>query len=123
MKKGGYVYIMTNKTKTVLYVGVTNDLCRRVSEHKSHLNPNSFTAKYKCHYCIYYEEFTDITTAIAREKAIKQLSRNKKVTLIDQFNPEWKEMVTINGVIKPVVTWFEQVKRVMEQIKCEMNNS
>ncbi len=81
MKKGGYVYIMTNKSKTVLYTGVTNDLCRRVFEHQNHTNPESFASKYKCHHCVYFEEFTDITEAIAREKAIKQLSREKKNAL------------------------------------------
>lgn len=116
MKKGGYVYIMTNKIKTVLYVGVTNDLCRRISEHQSHLNPNSFTAKYKCHHCVYFEEFTDISMAIAREKAIKKLNRKKKNALIDKFNPEWKEVATTNGIIKPYVTWSDQVKQVFDEI-------
>lgn len=120
MKKGGYVYIMTNKSKTVLYTGVTNDLCRRVSEHQTHKNPNSFTAKYKCHHCVYFEEFTDIVVAIAREKSIKQLSREKKNALINGINPEWKELATPDGIVKNREPWSEQVKKVIEEITQEI---
>ncbi|MDR0206891.1 MAG: GIY-YIG nuclease family protein, partial [Bacteroidales bacterium] len=55
MTKGGYVYILTNKNKTTLYIGVTNELCRRIYQHKNHLIKNSFTARYNLEYCIYYE--------------------------------------------------------------------
>ena len=122
MKKGGYVYIMTNKLKTVLYTGVTNDLCRRIFEHQSHVNPKSFTSKFKCHYCVYYEEFTDISTAIAREKNIKQMSREKKNALIKEVNPEWKEMATPEGIVKTQGSWSDQVKRVIEEITREIKN-
>ena len=120
MIKGGYVYIMTNKSKTVLYTGVTNDLCRRVFEHQTHINPDSFTSKYKCHHCVYFEEFTDITKAIAREKAIKQLSREKKNALINGVNPEWKELATPEGIVNNREPWAEQVKRVIEEITQEI---
>ena len=120
MKKGGYVYIMTNKSKTVLYTGVTNDLCRRVYEHQNHTNPESFTSKYKCHHCVYFEEFTDITEAIAREKAIKQLSREKKNALINGVNPEWEELATPEGIVRKRELWTEQVKRVIEEITQEI---
>ena len=93
MKKGGYVYIMTNKNKTTLYIGVTNDICRRVYEHKHHLIKNSFTDNYNLEYCIYYEEFPDINSAILREKQLKKWSRTKKVTLISAKNPEWKTLL------------------------------
>ena len=63
-----YIYIVTNIAKTVLYTGVTNNLSRRLQEHKDHINPNSFTAKYNSHYLLYYERFTWIQLAIAREK-------------------------------------------------------
>ena len=84
-----YIYIMTNLRKSVLYIGVTNDLSRRVLEHKSGLN-KGFTARYKCHYLIYYEYFTDINMAIKREKEIKKWRREKKEKLINGFNPEWE---------------------------------
>ena len=86
-----YVYILTNKIKTVLYTGVTNDLKNRLYWHK---NPEaiekSFTSRYKCFYLIYFEHFGDIDTAINREKQIKGWTRQKKENLINGFNPDWK---------------------------------
>jgi len=86
-----YVYILTNKSKTVLYTGVTNNLKERLYFHS---NPEpfskAFTAKYKVYYLIYYEFFTNIDTAIQREKQIKGYSRKKKKDLVHQFNPNWK---------------------------------
>ncbi len=92
MKKGGYVYILTNYTKTTLYIGVTNDITRRICEHKNHIYHNSFTDKYKVEYCIYYESFNDIESAINREKELKGWTRIKKETLINSINPEWNEI-------------------------------
>lgn len=88
-----YVYIMTNKTNTVLYTGVTNDLSRRAFEHKNGLNENSFTARYKVGKLVYYEITSDINSAIMREKQIKNLLRKKKEVLINQINPEWKDLL------------------------------
>ena len=88
-----YVYIMTNKTKTVLYTGVTNDLRRRVYEHRNALSENSFTARYKVCRLVYYETASDIKAAIAREKQIKNLLRKKKEDLIATLNPEWKDLM------------------------------
>ena len=82
-----YVYILTNKAKTVLYTGVTNNLRRRLEEHNEKLNPNSFTAKYNLNYLIYYEKYGWIQQAIAREKEIKLLRRELKLELIKEFNP------------------------------------
>lgn len=86
-----YVYLLTNKLKTVLYTGVTNDLRGRLYFHN---NPEpfskAFTARYKCKYLIYYEHFKDVDTAITREKQIKGYSRIKKEKLISDFNPDWK---------------------------------
>lgn len=93
MKKGGYVYIMTNKNKTTLYIGVTNNICRRVYEHKLHLIKNSFTDTYNLEYCIYYEVFPDINSAIAREKQLKKWNRAKKEALINAKNPEWETLL------------------------------
>ena len=84
-----YVYIMTNRHKNVLYVGVTNSIERRVYEHVNGFN-ESFTKKYNCHYLVYYEHFTNINFAIKREKQIKGLRREKKDVLITAFNPKWK---------------------------------
>jgi putative endonuclease len=85
-----YVYILTNKAKTVLYTGVTNDLKERLYSHN---NPvpfsKAFTAKYKCCFLIYYEHFIEIDDAIKREKQIKGWSRAKKVALISEFNLCW----------------------------------
>jgi putative endonuclease len=82
-----YVYILTNKNRAVFYTGVTNNLKKRLQQHKEKLNPTSFTAKYNVHYLLYYEKFTWIQLAIAREKEIKNLTRNKKLDLIKAVNP------------------------------------
>jgi len=79
---------MTNVRNTVLYVGVTNDLIRRIYEHKEKL-VNGFTKKYNTVKLVYYEVFEDIENAILREKQIKAGSRQKKVQLIDSINKEW----------------------------------
>jgi len=84
-----YVYIVTNKNKSVLYIGVTNNLSRRLSEHENKVNPG-FTARYNCHYLVYYDQFQYINDAIAREKSLKGLLRSKKDKLISDFNPDWK---------------------------------
>ena len=86
-----YTYIMTNFKNTVLYTGVTNDLQRRVSEHKSGSIPG-FTQKYNCKKLVYYESFSDIEQAIRREKLIKEYRRGKKMQLIEELNPEWKDL-------------------------------
>lgn len=82
-----YVYILTNTSRTVLYTGVTNNLHRRLHQHKTKANPNSFTAKYNVEFLIYYEKFGWIQQAIEREKEIKNLSRIKKLDLIRIHNP------------------------------------
>ncbi|MBA5793585.1 GIY-YIG nuclease family protein [Flavobacterium sp. xlx-214] len=83
-----YVYILTNKSKKVLYIGVTNDLKQRLYSHINN-QTNSFTSKYKCFYLIYFEHFQDISQAIAREKQLKGWRREKKIELIELFNPNW----------------------------------
>ena len=86
-----YVYIMTNKWNKVLYIGVTNNLWRRVEEHKMHLN-KGFTSKYNVEKLVYYEEFNDPSDAIAREKQLKDRSRQKKIDLIESVNKEWRDL-------------------------------
>ena len=85
-----YVYILTNKNKTVLYVGVTKDLKERLYFHQNQ-EPfsKSFTAKYNVFYLVYYEHFKDVNLAIKREKQIKKYRREKKEKLIYNFNPNW----------------------------------
>ncbi|HXI01246.1 MAG TPA: GIY-YIG nuclease family protein [Sphingobacteriaceae bacterium] len=92
MERGGCIYIMTNKRKTTLYVGVTADLYSRIYQHKDHTYKNSFTARYNLELCIYYEVFFSIEEAILREKEIKKWRREKKETLINSINPDWKDL-------------------------------
>lgn len=85
-----YVYILTNINKTVLYTGVTNNLRDRLFWHRNSSECSThFTAKYKCYYLIYFEQFTSIETAINREKQIKGWKRIKKEDLINSFNSTW----------------------------------
>ena len=86
-----YIYILTNKRNTVLYTGVTNDLARRVEEHKSHL-VKGFTRRYNINKLVYYETYTDVRDAIAREKQIKSGNRKRKIALIESINSDWKDL-------------------------------
>ena len=92
MVRGGAVYIMTNNNNTTLYTGVSSNLRKRVYEHKTHKDPESFTARYKLHKLVYYEGFSFIHEAIYREKQIKAGSRQKKLDLINGMNPEWRDL-------------------------------
>lgn len=85
------VYILTNKTKTVLYTGITSDLAGRVWEHKNK-QYQGFTARYNVDLLVYFETFNNPDDAIHREKQIKNLLRKKKEALINDFNPEWKDL-------------------------------
>jgi putative endonuclease len=85
-----FVYILTNYKKSVLYTVITNDLTRRLYEHKNSNDKNSFTTRYKCYYLIYWDKFNLIEQAITREKQIKGWTRIKKEKLITDFNIEWK---------------------------------
>jgi putative endonuclease len=86
-----YVYVMTNPGDTVLYTGVTNDLIRRVWEHKEKLVPG-FTKKYNIVKLVYYEVVDDVESAILREKQIKAGSRQEKMQLIDSMNRQWRDL-------------------------------
>ena len=86
-----YVYILTNKSNKVLYTGVTNNLSRRIYEHKNKLVPG-FTVKYNVSKLVYHEAYDDIRDAIQREKNIKKWYRKWKVELINKFNPQWKDL-------------------------------
>ena len=91
MNKQYYIYIMTNKRNNVLYTGVTNDLKKRVYEHKEKL-VKGFTKKYNITKLVYYEICEDIEEAILREKKIKGGSRAKKIALVNSINKEWRDL-------------------------------
>ena len=93
MHRQYYVYIMTNKWDTVLYTGVTNNLLKRVYEHKEKL-VDGFTKKYNLTKLVYYEVCEDIENAISREKQIKGSLRQKKIQLIESINKEWRDLYT-----------------------------
>jgi putative endonuclease len=86
-----YVYILTNKRKTVLYTGVTSNLIRRVWQHKRG-EGSEFTSRYHCSLLVFYEVFHDSYNAITREKQIKAGSRRRKLELIELVNPEWRDL-------------------------------
>ena len=87
-----FVYILSNTTRKVFYIGVTSNLTQRLEQHKINQDPKSFTKKYNAHELIYYEEFDDIKEAIKREKQLKGWNRNKKYNLIKKVNPKLQEI-------------------------------
>ena len=99
MKKGGYIYFMTNRTNSVLYIGVTNSLKRRMTEHGEGRG-SVFTAKYNCEKLVYYEAFPDIEQAIAREKQLKHFKREWKNQLVESINPGWEDL-SVSVVVDP----------------------
>ena len=86
-----FVYILTSYNGNAMYIGITNDLQRRINEHKSDLIPG-FTKRYRIHKLVYYERFDDPRTAIEREKQLKKWSRAKKNQLVETANPDWEEV-------------------------------
>jgi putative endonuclease len=84
-----YLYILTNSSRTTLYIGITNDLIKRITQHNDE-NPSTFPSQYKLHHLIYFEEYQDVTAAIDREKQLKKWNRKKKEALIATKNPEWQ---------------------------------
>lgn len=98
--KPDFIYIITNKSQTVVYVGVTSNLPQRIIEHKEKRYPNSFSARYNTTILVYYEQFQMIGDAIAREKQIKASSRKAKNELIRSMNPNWNDL-------------FEEIKDIM----------
>ena len=90
MKKS-HTYIITNKNNTVLYIGVTSNLLKRIYQHKSKLH-KGFAARYNCDKLVYFEEFDNIELAIDREKQLKKYRRIKKIELIEKENPNWNDL-------------------------------
>lgn len=97
MRRQFYTYIMTNNHRTVLYAGMTNNLARRVWEHRNPI-PKRFTSRYNVTTLVYYEEFNTPMDAIRREKQIKAGPRWRKVKLIESVNPEWKDLLATQDV-------------------------
>ena len=89
---GYYVYNLANATNVVIYTGMTNNLPRRIYEHKNHLDPDSFTARYNITKLVYFETLDTARSAIEREKQIKSWSRKKKNQLIETLNSEWRDL-------------------------------
>ena len=87
-----YVYMMSNTHRNVLYTGITNDLIRRVYEHRNHLDKGSYTDRYNAEYLVYYESTTDVRVAIEREKQIKGWNRKRKEKLVESKNPNWVDL-------------------------------
>ena len=87
-----FVYILSNTHKNVIYTGVTNDLVRRVYEHKMHLDKSSFTSRNNVENLVYFEQTTEIDSVISREKQIKGWSRKRKEKLIEAKNPNWQDL-------------------------------
>jgi putative endonuclease len=98
-----FVYILASKRNGTLYIGVTNDLIRRTLEHKNDLIPG-FSKKYQTHLLVYYEIFHDPEKAIIREKRLKRWKRLWKIKLIEQINPDWKDLfneIISTGSLRP----------------------
>jgi len=113
MSKEGYIYFLANQHNNVLYVGVTNNLTRRVSEHKAKIN-KGFTHKYNCDKLVYFEKIASIEEAIHREKQLKNWKREWKNELINSMNPTWEDLSEEIGVDE------ESIKAVKEHYEhCE----
>ena len=87
-----YVYMMASATNYTVYIGVTNDLIRRVYEHKTHEDPDSFTSQYHVEKLVYFEQTTDVYAALEREKQLKGWRRSKKNVLVETMNPQWRDL-------------------------------
>lgn len=94
MNIGGHVYIMSNRVRGTMYVGVTSDLQRRVDHHKSG-DGSEFVKKYRCNHLVWFEAFEDIETAIVHEKRLKRWRREWKFDLIEARNPEWEDLALL----------------------------
>ena len=96
-----YVYIVSNNTRSTLYIGVTNDLLVRLWQHRAGEGLNSFSQRYHCAHLVYFEHYRDVRDAIAREKQLKGWRRQKKNTLIATLNPQWDDLAA---------DWFDFVE-------------
>ena|SRR5699024_2080954 len=88
-----FLYIITNKNNTVLYIGITNNLKRRMSQHRRKVHPKTFSARYNLCKLIYFESFSSKKEALKRERQMKKWNRAWKIELIEKENPEWKDLI------------------------------
>ena len=102
MKNNAYIYFLTNHYNNVLYIGVTNDIIRRIAEHKAKIN-NGFTYKYNCDKLVYYEIFALMTGAISREKQLKNWKREWKNKLVNDLNSKWIDLSEEIGVTNEMI--------------------
>ena len=123
MEKGGYTYIVTNPSHTVLYIGVSNSLDRRARQHRNHVI-KGFTHRYNCEKLVYFEHYNEIEEAIRREKQLKGWRRDWKNNLISGMNPEWKDLFECPEVLEEAQNreYMENVEN-MENHPCPMNSS
>lgn len=92
MRKFGYTYILSNKPRGTIYIGVTSDLIRRVYEHRTEVDRSAFTSRYGIKKLVHFEEYQAVPDAIAREKQLKMWRRAWKIALIEQDNPDWDDL-------------------------------
>ena len=118
MRESSFVYFMTNAYNNVLYVGVTNDLLRRVAEHKAKVN-KGFTDKYNCDKLVYFEVFDLMVDAIAREKQLKNWKREWKNELISKQNKSWEDLSDSIGITEEIV---ENIKEYYDEIAGQARN-
>lgn len=118
MDRTGFIYFMCNTYNNVLYVGVTNDLMRRVAEHKAKIN-KGFSYKYNCDKLVYFEEYELVIEAIAREKQIKNWKREWKNELVNKENPDWKDLSESIGVNEE---WIKTIKEYYQGIAGQARN-
>lgn len=95
MTKNYFVYILTNYENSVYYTGITNNLYKRIFEHRTKINPDSFTGKYKLYKLVWYELFSNPEEAIIVEKKVKDMRREKKINLIKNMNPSFKDLYVL----------------------------
>jgi putative endonuclease len=110
-----YIYIITNYTNSTLYTGVTNNLIKRISEHKRKL-VKGFTKKYNINKLVYFEEFWDSYSAISREKQIKAGSRKKKEDIINAMNPNWIDLFGLIEGVKDISSFTDRRDRYLESL-------
>ena len=117
MSRTGFVYFITNAYNNVLYIGVTNNLTRRIAEHKAKIN-KGFTYKYNCDKLVYYEVFDSIVDAIAREKQLKNWKREWKNELVVKQNVGWEDLSDSVGVTEELIEWAkEYYKGIANQVR------
>jgi len=105
-----YIYILASRRNGTLYIGITNNLVRRVYEHKNNL-VKGFTLKYKVHRLVYYEQHDNVDSAIQREKQLKSWHRRWKIRLIEEMNPEWKDLYQDIMGLDSSLRWNDDVEK------------